>query len=109
LAVVGALALVGLGLLASQRRSPPLRVDIVPTSTEPAGWDRALDEARRVDVNTADAAELERLPGVGPTLAARIVAHRARRGRFRATDELSQVPGIGPKTLEALKEHVTTQ
>jgi competence protein ComEA len=60
-----------------------------------------------VDVNRASAAELQRLPGIGPKLSARIVEARAR-GPFRSVDELrGRVPGIGAKTLERLRPHVT--
>lgn len=63
----------------------------------------------RLNVNRATAAELEKLPGIGPTLAARIVAYRAEHGPFRAVDELVRVPGIGPKTLEGLRDLVTVE
>ena len=58
-----------------------------------------------VDLNAASAAELEALPGVGPGLAARIVADREARGRFRAVDELARVAGIGPAKLEQIRPH----
>ena len=60
----------------------------------------------RLDLNTATATELEELPGVGPVLAARIVAWREENGRFTSTDELREVSGIGPKTYEALADLV---
>lgn len=63
----------------------------------------------RLNVNRATAAELEKLPGIGPTLAARIVAYRTEHGPFRAVDELVRVPGIGPKTLEGLRDLVTVE
>ncbi|MEO0085754.1 MAG: helix-hairpin-helix domain-containing protein [candidate division WOR-3 bacterium] len=56
-----------------------------------------------VDINTAAADELQSLPGIGPVLAARIVAHRHRFGPFRTIEQLEQVPGIGPKRLAALR------
>ncbi len=56
-----------------------------------------------VNVNTATAADLERLPGVGPVLARRIVEHREARGLFRRLDDLLEVEGIGPKFLRRLE------
>ena len=109
LAVLGTLALIALGILMWQRLHPPLSVEGQPTTLQAAQWDTALKTARQVDVNAADAAELERLPGVGPLLAARVVDYRTAHGRFRSADELMQVPGIGPKTYEALRDHVATQ
>lgn len=62
--------------------------------------------AYTVDLNTAAAEELTPLPGVGPALAARIVAHRDERGGFRRTADLLDVPGIGPATLERITPHL---
>lgn len=56
----------------------------------------------RIDLNTADVATLDTLPGVGPVTAAKIVEWRTAHGRFTAVDELAEVPGIGPKLLEQL-------
>ena len=106
---LGALALVGLGLLAWLQQRPPLTIGGAPSPTYAALWDEALRSARHVDVNTATVAELERLPQVGPTLAHRIVAYRQRHGRFRTPEELGQVEGIGPKTSGALADYVTTE
>lgn len=58
-----------------------------------------------VDPNTATEAELTSLPRIGPSLAARIVAHRP----FASVDELVRVPGIGPATLERLRPHVAVR
>lgn len=60
-----------------------------------------------VDLNTADQAALEGLPGVGPVMAQRILQWRADNGRFSAVDELGEVSGIGDKTLEQLRPLVT--
>jgi competence protein ComEA len=62
--------------------------------------------AKPVSLNRATAAELDRVPGVGPTTAARILAARAARGRFRSLEELLDVDGIGPKTLEKMRPHL---
>jgi competence protein ComEA len=60
-----------------------------------------------VDLARATVAELERLPGVGPELARRIVEAREAGGGFRRLEELLEVPGIGPATLERLRPLVT--
>jgi comEA protein len=59
-----------------------------------------------LDLNTASAAELELLPGIGPALASRIVEHRATVGLFARVDDLDKVRGIGPKLLERLRPYV---
>ena len=56
----------------------------------------------RVPVNSAPVELLETLPGIGPAMAVRIVAHRP----FSRIDDLLSVPGIGPRTLERLRPHV---
>lgn len=56
-----------------------------------------------LDVNTATAAELEQLNGVGPTLAAAIVAYREEHGGFASLDELDAVSGIGEARLAAIR------
>ncbi len=60
-----------------------------------------------VDLNRASAQELDALPGIGPVLAQRIVAHRDEQGPFRSVDQLDDVPGIGPTIFAELAELVT--
>lgn len=60
-----------------------------------------------INVNTADAATLEELPGVGPVTARAIVDHRAEHGRFPTIDALIDVSGIGEATLATLRPLVT--
>ena len=54
----------------------------------------------------ADEEQLTRLPGIGPALAARIVAERNSHGPFRAPEALLRVPGIGPRTLERIRGYL---
>ncbi len=70
----------------------------------PAGSGRrpALPRAA-LDVNTATAADLEALPGIGPVLAGRIVEHRRTHGRFEGLEDLLEVEGVGPRLLERLR------
>lgn len=60
-----------------------------------------------IDLNTADAAALESLPGVGPVTASSILAWRAANGSFSGVDQLVEVDGIGPATLARLRPLVT--
>lgn len=60
-----------------------------------------------VDLNTADAAALETLPGVGPATAEKIIAHRESVGPFGGLQDLDAVPGIGPAALARLRDHVS--
>jgi competence protein ComEA len=63
-------------------------------------------EGRRVNVNSADAAQLALLPRVGPSVAQRIVAFRKENGPFKAPEDLMLVQGIGEKTFQLLKPYV---
>jgi competence protein ComEA len=68
-----------------------------PPDPSPAGETPGM-----VNVNTATAADLERLPGVGPVLARRIVEFREAKGLFRRIEDLQEVQGIGPKLYRRL-------
>ena len=60
-----------------------------------------------VDIDRADSVMLERLPRIGPALAARIVADRRTNGEFGSLEALQRVRGIGPKLAQLLRAHVT--
>jgi len=66
-------------------------------------------EAALVNINTADADLLTELPGIGPTLAARIVEYREKNGLFLTTAHLMKVEGIGPGTYLDLMKLVTVE
>ncbi len=60
------------------------------------------DSGEQVGLNSASLEELERLPGVGPSMAAKILAYRQQSGGFAKIDDLTLVPGFGPKKLAKL-------
>ena len=84
----------GLGTPDSASDAPSARVARRPPPEAPVG---------RIDPNRAGVPELVRLPGIGPSLAARIVADRDQRGPFSTPEALTRVRGIGPKTLDRIR------
>jgi competence protein ComEA len=75
-------------------------------SHDPAGAGAGGAGDGLVDINTADAAALEELPGVGPATAAAIIDHRERNGPFASVDGLLEVRGIGEAKLAQLRDLV---
>lgn len=65
-----------------------------------------LDYRFLVDVNRAEWPELAQLPGVGPTIAQRIVETRGESGDFRTLDDLRRVNGVGPRKLEGMRPYL---
>jgi competence ComEA-like helix-hairpin-helix protein len=85
-------------LVAQEERRPA----VVPVPDDPR-----LDV--RLDLNSAAAADLETLPGVGKALAERIGAYRSQHGPFRSVSELRQVPGFGEKLVQAVQPYLTVE
>jgi len=61
-----------------------------------------------VNINTASSQQLQQVQGIGPKTAALIVAYRDEHGTFKSVDDLLQVKGIGEKTLEKIRDELTT-
>lgn len=78
-----------------------------PSARGAAGATGAGGSGGPVNLNSADAAALDTLPGVGPVTAQKILDWREKHGRFTRIEELGEVPGIGPKLLAQLTSHVT--
>ena len=76
-----------------------------PPAVPPASAAEA--QAKPVDLNAAGADELQAVPGIGKSLAARIVQFREKNGAFKSVDDLLKVQGIGEKSLEKLRPFVT--
>lgn len=72
---------------------PPTQAD--PTASFP------------LDINTADADQLQSLPGIGPVLAKRIVAYREENGPFAQIQDLMYVEGIGQTRMEQILDYIT--
>lgn len=90
----------------------PLRVDTQRTLEASAlslPGPAATPEAKKININTADAAQLQTLPGIGEKRAEDIVADREANGPYRFPEELTRVKGIGEETLAGLIEYITTE
>jgi competence protein ComEA len=64
------------------------------------------NELKKININEADEKQLEKLPGIGPSKAKRIIEYREKNGKFKSLDELLNVNGIGPKTLEKIENYL---
>ena len=78
--------------------NPPVQ----PPSGQPA-------TGGKVNINTADSAALESLPGIGPSLAQRIIDHRQINGPFERIEDVMEVSGIGEATFEGIQDLITTR
>jgi competence protein ComEA len=65
------------------------------------------DVVGTVNINTASATELERLPGIGPKTAGRIIEYRQKNGAFKKVEELMNVRGVGEKNFLKLRTQIT--
>ena len=75
-------------------------------SAKPDGVEKAVG---KIDINTATPKELERLPGIGPVLADRIIEYREKVGRFSDKKEIIKVNGIGDRKYDAIEEYITVE
>ena len=74
------------------------------------GESGAVNEGKEtVNLNLATSEQLQTIPGIGPAKAAAILEYREQKGEFKKVDELTNVSGIGPKTLEKIRSHVTVE
>lgn len=73
----------------------------ISTGTNPASTSKGEE---KININMASAEELQNLPGIGPSKAEAIIAHRENSGLFQTIDDLKLVAGIGDKTFEKLQE-----
>lgn len=84
---------------------------VAPTVATPsAGAGIIAQQAgAKVNINTADQAQLDTLPGIGAAYAQRIIQYREINGPFRAIEDIKQVSGIGEKRFEDLKDMIIVQ
>ena len=63
----------------------------------------------KININTASAGEFQLLPRIGPSLSQRILAYREAQGGFKSIEDLKEVKGIGDKTFQRIREHITVE
>ncbi|MGD9688967.1 MAG: ComEA family DNA-binding protein [Phycisphaerales bacterium] len=128
--VLGAASVVGLSWAIVGKRQPPelerggtRAATVAPAVSErpggasasaahtdaPSRAPRDTGVAAPINLNTAGATELQLLPGIGPALAARIIADREANGPFASVEDLDRVRGIGPRTIEKLRDLASTE
>lgn len=78
----------------------------VPRAGEGGGSSGGKEGGGKININAATRQDLESLPGIGPTLAERIVSYREKVGAFRSLDELKRISGIGEKKFQEIKDLV---
>ena len=60
----------------------------------------------RININTADSAQLQELDGIGPATAQKIIDYRKENGRFSSIEDIKNVSGIGDKSFEKIKDRI---
>ena len=115
-AVLLYIAVLGISL-AAKAAKPGMRV-VTERKADPAELLRGGSENEkpgrvmpgdRININTADTEELQRLPGIGAALAEAVAAWREEHGPFAAPEDLMQVPGIGEEIFRAAAEYIITE
>ncbi len=104
LRTVMSVTLVALSLAAAAPALAAFSVQDAPTRQTPKP---TAADASALNLNSATVAELEKLPGIGPATAARIVEYRQKNGAFKKVEDLMNVRGIGEKSFLTLKPLIT--
>ncbi|MDO8683428.1 MAG: helix-hairpin-helix domain-containing protein [Armatimonadota bacterium] len=86
--------------------SPPSQPKTISSAIPSSSGKLKVPGEGFVNINTADISELQRLPGVGPSTAQKIIDYRSQIGRFNSADQLMDVRGIGPKKLDKMRPFI---
>ena len=107
-----AVILIGAGFWGLRRFNPALflgKPDFIAVPNEDQPQRSVQDKPALLNINTASAAELETLSGIGPQMAQRIIQYREEHGNFTSVEALTKVKGLGEKTLEKLKPFISVE
>ncbi|HEX29344.1 TPA: helix-hairpin-helix domain-containing protein [Candidatus Poribacteria bacterium] len=118
LILIGAALVAGIALILAKAYRPSLflgepdfraedveaKSEIIPSETPPSSEERI---SKPVNINRASREELQKLPGIGPTLADRIVQYREKHGKFKRIEEIKEVSGIGEGKFQRIKSLIT--
>ncbi len=91
------------------RRTAGVYIPLNDAATTATENNTQSDEIGKIDLNTATLQQLQLLPGVGPTIAQRILDYRSEVGGFENIEQIMEVKGIGEKTFEALKDYIKVE
>jgi comEA protein len=69
----------------------------------------AIPPQHSININSATQEELQALPGIGPAIAGRIIAYRTAHGQFTSVDNIADVKGIGPRTVERIRPFIVVR
>ena len=94
-----------------RRRLPVTRIFLallaLTLATIPSAFAKKKPPAHPININTAGAADLQQVPGIGPSTAQKILDTRKSYGSFKSVDDLLSIKGIGPKKLEKMRKYLT--
>ena len=93
-----------------QKQNDELRAQLSTPPQQVAGASSAStseNQSDKININTADATGLDKLPGIGPAKAADIISYRESHGGFKSIEEINNVKGIGDATFEKMKDMIT--
>jgi competence protein ComEA len=85
----------------------PAKVNKTMSTTVKKSNSTIKNAVKKVNINSADAAALATISGIGPKKAEAIISYRKANGKFKTVNDLQKVKGIGPKTLEKIKSGLT--
>jgi competence ComEA-like helix-hairpin-helix protein len=109
LIVLGALAALGLAVLAFKTYVIRPQLVVIPAGPAGTSLKGVVDRENRVNINTSDAERIATLPDIGPKTARKIISYRDSHGSFLLKEDIMKVGGIGPKTFDKIKDLIVLE